>query len=233
MIVPREIRDVMLYFYLIILLLFLQSNFDFHVSTIYYSMAVFGAIFTMYVHDKGYIQLVPAKRQSTSWLMAILYGLGAYLIFNVLYGLITKFVPGAPGFSQMVVEVFATARPILEESLFIKFSVWGFIITIIETMVFFVVILMIIAKNRRLSTSEPFSKDGIMIVVFTAAAFTLFHITAKGVSGTAQLMATFVFGLISGFYVLYFKEAIQAIIFHIATNVISLYLIFMAVQATV
>jgi len=65
---------------------------------------------------------------------------------------------------------------------------------------------------------ELLSWQGALTMVFGAATFTLFHATAKGLTNNTDLMATFIFGVLSVGLIIYFKTAISALIAHSIVN---------------
>ena len=65
----------------------------------------------------------------------------------------------------------------------------------------------------------------IKLMTFFGALFTLFHAGSKDIWNYTELMAVFIFGALSIALILYFQEAIQAIVMHIVVNVKSMGLI--------
>ena len=60
-----------------------------------------------------------------------------------------------------------------------------------------------------------------LVVFIVSATFTLFHLTAKGLTNNLGLLIVFIFALISCWMVLWFKQLREAILFHIFSNSIS------------
>ena len=118
--------------------------------------------------------------------------------------------------------VFATT--IFGESEILTKIVYSGLIPPVETIFFFITILTWWAWKigDNVHAVSPFSATGIKLMVLFGAVFVVFHATAKGVENTTDLFLTLIFGMLSIGMVLYFQEAIQAIIMHVVVNAFGL-----------
>jgi len=83
-------------------------------------------------------------------------------------------------------------------------------------------------KIKQSLNVSPLSFAGLKIMAFYSALFTAFHWAIKGLTDTPELIAVFVFGMMSVGLVLQFKEMIQAVMAHMVINSIGVGLLTMA-----
>lgn len=167
------------------------------------------------------------RKQSTGIMPYIegLAGLGLFLLISTF--LVSTFSPqmlgqGVIGGAQSIFHLLATSTPILANSVVLTFISWGIIVCIIETVFFNGRLLEGLSTYAELITGkkvslDKFSPQLVIVILVVAALFTLFHITAKGLS-SLPLLITFVFSVISSILVLRHKELKGAILLHMATN---------------
>lgn len=212
-----------------VLLLFLLINFNLQIGTIYAIMAIIDWVAYYIALDKSAFKFFPIEKDKTRRLTNIAWAMGSYVFFIFAVSAITSRMQSAPAIgalspfeyvSSLIAGTFS-ATPILYGSKYLKLLVWGLIIPIIETRFFFRTLLQWGLKSANIYPKKFFSLQTAMICAFFAAIFTVFHIVAKGITNNSSLMVTFLFGFISVGLVLYFKEAVQAIMLHVITNTIA------------
>jgi len=203
------------YLFLLFGLAFLHVNFDAPIINVYEWLAIIG-LFGYFLARKTF-SVIPYSKRGTSWLEALLVAGVAYVIFSfVLIPLISQLT-----ITEFVKTTFAQT-PALSGNKLISLIVWGVIIPYIETTTLFRTLPQWISYKYNLAMTSLMSKSSIIIMVVTSAIFTLFHITAKGVTNTPALITTFVFGLISVGLIIYYQEVKQSGVFHIIVNLLGM-----------
>jgi len=158
-------------------------------------------------------------------------GIAAYGIFILVVALITPIFQGlifnAP--QQSVFASMAAQTPVLADSQVASFIGWGVLIPIVETSFFFGSVLLFSAYvfNVKLSSLKNWKVWAVILLV--AVLFATFHLTARAqaVSGgkisidEVGMLATFIFGIMQGALVVWFKELTEAIYMHITSNSLS------------
>jgi hypothetical protein len=201
--------DVDLFFLAGAILIFLMINYNMPLSNIYMAMVILGAMMYLVPIQFNLFRWLPIVRPQGSFLMKV--GIGA--LFG--YGFIQLY----QHYTQTpMAAIFATT--LFGESEILTKIVYSGLIPPIETVFFFVTILSWWAWKigDNVITLSPFSFDGIKLMIMFGAVFVLFHATAKGVENNVDLIMTFVFGAISIGMILFYKEAIQAIVMHMTVN---------------
>jgi len=189
------------------LMLFLMINYNLPLGTIYFGM-IFLTTFAYYIaldqRAFTWIKLIKERGKMMSVVIGLLIGYGFiqfYQYLDTIAPLSAVFASAAFGESESVGQI-----------------VFGFLIPIVETLFFFRVFLQFYAWKFNLSTTKPFSIDTVHLMAVVGALFTLFHATSKGISDNLALFATFLFGAMTVFVVIYYREYTQATIAHIVVN---------------
>ena len=218
------------YLFLDTLILFLLVNYSPQIMLIYVGMSFLGTIFYALARNRG-IPMIPFESRKDNRIQAVMIALVALGIFSYLYNLIhTIQFPAAivgltgggitaaiPTFTEFIMKAFATA-PVLEQSRIIQFFVFGLLIPIVETKFFFRTLMGWFSWKYNLYTEKWSSTDAVKAIMAMSIIFMFFHLTAKGIRNTPELVATLVFGIISAILVLFFKEVKHSAYFHIFTN---------------
>jgi membrane protease YdiL (CAAX protease family) len=205
-------------------LLFLLLAFDRDMAIVY--LLIMLADFIWVLTDSNLVFKLTKVGSGWGEYIESFVGLGIFLFISTL--LVSIFSPqsilsgGILGGSQSIFHVLATSNPILQGSKVLTFIGWGILIPIIETSFF----------NGRLleglaTYAEPvvghkidvtkFSMPLFVVMLIVASLFTLFHITAKGLSSVA-LLVTFIFSVISSIMVMRQRELKGAIVMHVVVN---------------
>lgn len=204
---PEEIDE---YFIIDIILSFLMINFSLPLATIYLGMVLIGSFMYYVVVDQSFFKWIPFSQKKSNKLVATAVGAGLGIAFIWFYN--TILLNPTP-----MAAVFATTA--FGESELIGKLLFGILIAIVETRFFFRTIMQFFSwKNGININNGPFSLGGVQVMIFFSAIFTLFHATAKGIDNNLDLVATFIFGMLSIGLILFFKEWIQATILHIYIN---------------
>lgn len=202
----------------LVIIAFVLVNFDLQVGTIYAVLAIADALGYYFAVDQRQFDVYPIEKNKRSRYINAVWAMGAYVGFVFIFQFIMTQFNIAGDFDQIIYSTFAST-PVLSESIYLKLFIWGILIPIVETKLFFRTLtqwanhIFIKARSNSLLNLQIQS-----LALFMAGVFTLFHLAAKGITNNAALMATFVFGYISVLLVLHFKEAIQAILLHIINN---------------
>ena len=201
--------DVDLFFLAGAILIFLMINFSMPLASIYVSMTLLGAMMYLVPVQFNLFKWIPIVKQNGGLIMKIITGAAFGFGFIQFYNNFT---------ATPMAAVFATT--IFGQSEILTKLVFSGLVPPIETVFFFVTILVWWAWKigDNVHTVEPFSGTGIKLMGMFGAVFVLFHATAKGIENTPDLVMTFAFGALSIGMILYFKEAIQAIIMHVVVN---------------
>ena len=209
---------------LVVIILFLLIAFDPQMATIYLFM-IFGA--WLWISSDKYISL-PVERTGTNRIKNFLWALVSYSVFLLLTTFLFSFlVPSALASKpfQSIIQYLATATPILKGSMILTVIGWGIMIPIIETMFFFGTLFEGLAEwggriTGRVIDIKTFNVKSMLVVGVVASLFTVFHITAKGLSNI-PLVITFIFAVISCILVIKDQEVESAIWLHIISNTIA------------
>jgi hypothetical protein len=124
------------------------------------------------------------------------------------------------GVIMTVLKTFAQTTPALANSFLLTLLGWGFIVPQIETDAFFATLFEYLADLFKISLKQV---SAILIILITSIAFifSLFHLTAKGVTNNAALSLTFIFAIISLFIVMQEKQTKTAVFFHMIANTLA------------
>jgi len=213
-----------IYFKLIIIaLLFLLLAFDRDMAIIY--ILILLGDYIWYTSDK-FISF-PIEKTKSKWTTSLFTAIAAYGIFLGIATVLTSTLSPesltlSTGAVQSIFELLATSTPILQGSKILTLVGWGILIPIIETSFWNGRLLEGFAEigSTKVGKKIPLTKIDIntfIVMVFIAATFSLFHITAKGLSAV-PLMITFVFSLVSSYLVIRDQETKSAILLHIISN---------------
>lgn len=202
---PTEIDD---YFIIGTILTFLILNYNLNLGSIYSHMTLWLVLMYFVPVAMNLFRWTPIIKKG-GWTQGLLWGIGAGVAFIFFYN---SYIGATLG------DVFATTA--FGDARFMGQLVYGLLIAIIETIFFFRVLPQWFAWKMGYSfeSIRPFSKIGLQLMIFFPAIFTIFHATAKGISNTPELIASFTFGVVSLILILQFKQYIEAIIMHIIVN---------------
>ncbi len=194
------------YIFLNALLLFLMLIYNMPLAIVYSFMVLLDAL--AYIFGLGVVSFIPCAKQGEGKLMKYITGIAFGIGFLYIYNYMSKMPMAA---------VFATTA--FGDSKIMTVLVFSFLVAPVETRLFFRTLMQWGAYLAGYSSrSSPFSAAGLFLMAFFGAAFVLFHLTAKGITAHAELLATFVFGALSVGMILYFQEWIQAGIAHVVIN---------------
>lgn len=209
--------------FVVVFLLFLLLVFDRDLGMIYL-LILFGD-FIWYLTDKNIS--FPLIRKTTSFrdvletvvAVGVFLGISTVLVDFLSPNLISN---GIISGAQSIFQLLATGTPILSGNKFFTLLGWGVMVPIIETSFFFGRLLegmtTILEKTFGVKISYKKISVPLIIAIFIVASlFTLFHITAKGLS-TIPLMVTFIFAIISCALVIRNGELKNAVALHIIVN---------------
>lgn len=196
-------------FFLIgVILSFLMINFNLNLSSVYSQMTIWLVLGYLVPIMFNLFPWIPIFASNKSKLYSILTGIGFAIAFIFFYQYLQTGLP--------IGKVFAAAA--FGESQLLTQFVYV-LVAAIETIFFFRVIPQWFAWKANISIkSSPFSKNGLLLIVFFAAVFTIFHATAFGVTNNLGLIATFIFGALSMGMVLYFQQVAEALVMHVVVN---------------
>jgi membrane protease YdiL (CAAX protease family) len=211
----------------VVFLLFLLLAFDRDLAMIYLLIMFADYVWTKSDNFVSFKISDPKAMSSTQVYLEGLAGLGLFLVFSTF---LVKFISpqslsgGIINETQSIFQLLSTSTPILQGSKILTFVGWGVLVPIIETSFFNGRLLEGLATYAEAITGKkiPLSLAkislGLVMVIFVVAAlFTLFHITAKGIS-SIPLLITFVFSIISSVMVIRHRQLKGAILMHIVTN---------------
>jgi len=147
--------------------------------------------------------------QKGRFILETVVGVGASIGFIMFYNTLLASPMSA---------VFATTAFGQSES--IGQFVFGILIPIIETIFFFVILpsWFLWKIGGSISNFDRVNfKKGFMVILLSAV-FTIFHATAKGLTNHSDLIATFIFAVVSIALIIYFKTAWAAVLMHVLVN---------------
>ena len=202
-------EDIDTFFLVAVILVFLMINYNLALANIYVAMVIIGSLMYLVPIQFNLFRWIPLVNSKGSLLMKVLIGAGFGFGFIQVYQYFT---------TTPMAAVFATT--IFGESEILTKLVYSGLIPPVETVFFFVTILTWWAWKIGINVNsiQPFSTEGIKLMVLFGAVFVVFHATAKGVENNVDLILTLAFGILSIWMILYFKEAIEAIVMHIIVN---------------
>jgi len=203
-----------------IMLLFMLINFDPNFATIFIAIILVGA-FIFSTDKKPEILLErPGNNRITSLLIVGAGFIGFYVLSFLVLSLFG--FPTASIFSiyaDWLGSLMAQFSPALADNPWLVLLAWGALIPFSETFTFFGVVFEWLVEMFK-SKFDPKRLRVWMILALIAGIFTLFHMTAKGVTAAANapLIMTFVFGFVSLVLVLYRRQLFEAVWLHIVVN---------------
>jgi hypothetical protein len=208
-----------------VILLFLIIAFNLEIGVIYIAMAVIDWFsYYIYIKDTN-SNTIPIERNKSNRIVGLFWATGAYVAFMFVSAILisrlspqTSSVSGFEYIASLVAQTFS-ATPILYGSKYVKYFVWGVLIPIIETRFFFrTLFIWVTRKTTYKMPSQILSFLAISFALFFGALFAVFHIVAKGITNNNALLVTGIFGFASLLMIIYFKEYLQAVYFHIINN---------------
>lgn len=197
---------------------FLGTNFDQTLGVIYVSMIM---VYYMAVDDNPSIHIT-LFNGTPNYVMAIMWGLGAYIAFYFgATAIINSLFPQAVGQAQSIQSInLLFIQAALTSSETVKFVAFGVLIPIIESMLFFGALPQVYGKALGISNSgDPLSLGYLMVILFAAGVFALFHLTAKGITNQSALMVSFIFGVVSMILVRVRGQTSDAVALHMVNNI--------------
>ena len=211
--------------FLALALLFLLLAFDQNMAMIYLLIMICDYIWYQSDNFLSFPVSRPSSNNVQMYIEAVA-ALGLFLVISTF--IVSTFSPqsligtGIVGSAQSIFHLLATSTPILHGSKFLTILGWGVFIPIIETRFFNGRLLEGFATYAEVITGKPVRLDTyglplIAVIFVVATAFTLFHITAKGLS-SIPLLITFIFSVMSSVLVLRHRETKGAIVMHILLN---------------
>jgi len=211
------------FFFLLTIILFLVINFEPKVSYVYLGMALIAWMMYSNVVSRKIFSIPPLKKPSTTWSSGILYGLVGFVVFIFITPVVLGFAGQAGYTPNSVLELMSSGfstQPVLEQSKYTSFAVWGVLIPYIQTLFFPVILMLTLANKYHYSLTSLKGQLTLMTLIGIIAVF--FHLTAKGITNNAALITTFIFFFINTYLVIKFREKIQAAVMHIVGNSIAI-----------
>lgn len=211
--------EVNLWFWIILGVSFLATNFNERIGIVYLGLIVLG-IFLMFATKKK----IFFNSVSGNTLKAIIHGFIAYIVLVGLYFVSSFFLQGImsisePSWSQMISYMQTQSVLALEKSVLLEYLSIGILIPIIETLVFFGYGLEFLANKSKTSLTNFWDFKIWMLFTVMSGIFTWFHVSVRGASNVGWFI-TFIFAMISCFMVAKSKEVESAGWFHIINNLI-------------
>jgi len=209
-----------------IILLLLLLIFDQDASMIYLFMLT--TYFIWYTSDKN-IEL-PIERSDQGRAKSFMIAAIIYAFFLVSSSFLSSIpsINGGNQTPQAIVTLFGAQLPVLANNTILTIIVWGVLIPLIESALFFGIILEGIINGlanyfgtKILVTFRITSTTLWGVVFFVASLFTFYHFQARGLTDSLGLLLTFYFAVISCWVSLYFRQVREAIFFHFDSNVIA------------
>lgn len=206
--------------------------FDPEMSKIY--LLILFADFIWYVSDNFVSFKFSRDGNVQRGVISAAIGLAAFLVASTA---LLSYIPGALSLvrsnMQSIFELLSATTPILQNSKILTIIGWVVLIPYIETSFFNGRLLEGIpvwlkekaGMNSAVILTDP-NKDfmtkitnpaSIFVIFLVAAAFTLFHLSAKGLQ-SIPLLITFIFSIISSLIVIKDRELRGAIYLHVAVN---------------
>ncbi len=209
-----------LLFVLAITFTFLGINFNPDLSAVYMWMVVASGFALLFAWFKpGTNDGYPLLR--TNFGTAFIWGAGAFAIFYLSVSfLIPQFFEVTGQAAPELVRGWAQAGVALERSDIIQFVVFSVLIPVAETLALIAAPMYmfgILAKIDIYNTNL-FRKEVLLIVLLVASIFTVFHLTAKGLSNTRDLSISFIFASITVLLILKTQDLVPAMGMHIINN---------------
>lgn len=217
------------YFLLDVILLFVLIAFNLEIGIIYIAMIIFDWFLYYFVVDQHVYGFIPLEKNVSNRTWSLIMSIGLFAVFYMVVAYINVQVFSVSKIEgnilaqlgQTIAQTFSST-PILYGSNYLKLVVWGILIPVVETRFFFRTLMqwgtLQFAKTK--IPNSVFSLSAVLIAAFWGMLFMIFHIMAKQITDNKALFITFLFGFFSVMCVIYFKEAIQAIIVHILWNTI-------------
>lgn len=210
----------------VVLIAFLLINYNLELGTIYIVLALIDWIAYYIAFDKKALSLIPIEKNKANRWTNLVWAMGAYVFFIFISNFIVMRFSIMDGtafdnISQLIGMSFS-ATPVLFGVTYLGLIVWGNLIPVVETKLFFRTLMQWGVKSAKMALPKSaFSTSAILISSFFGALFALFHLVAKGITNNSALLVTFLFGVFSVMLVIHFRELIQAIFLHIITNTIA------------
>lgn len=206
----------------IVVLAFLVLNFDRDVGFLFALILIADFMWFM-LDDKIEIpfeKTIPLPTLSSRGL-----GIGIGIVLGYAFIFVASIVMGLIGVNQSVVGILASTTPPLAASKIITVVTWGLLIPAVETSFFFGRMLegtiTIIHDKFGYATTAGFDLLNAYVwwaVIIVSGIFMSFHFAAKGITEFAPLALTFLFGIVSCWVSLYFKQLRENIIMHATIN---------------
>ena len=207
---------------IILILLFLALNFDRDVGFLFALILV--ADFMWFILD-DHIEIPFERTIPLPTLTSRALGVGIGIILGYAFIFVAGILMGLLGVNQSIVGILASTTPPLATSKIITVFTWGFLIPAVETSFFFGRVLegtiTIIHDKFGYATTQGFNLLNAYVwwaVIIVSGLFMSFHFAAKGITEFAPLALTFMFGLVSCWVSLYFKQLRENIIMHATIN---------------
>jgi hypothetical protein len=186
------------------------------------------------IYDKYPDKIIAIETKTTNRILEIAIAVGAYVAFIIVAGFVMSILSPTTTTSYVdTVNSFIgqtfSATPVLAGSNTLKTWTWGDVIPIVETVLFFTVLISLILTLTKYTINTKFTDGGLWLIIilvsliYTLAwVFMVFHSEAKGITNNPALIVTFIFGVISLILVFWRKTSFAAIILHIITNTIGM-----------
>lgn len=204
---------------LMVVLSFLSINFQFNLAVIYTIMVV--ATFMIYSASDNALFNITNNRQDL--ITSFINGLIGYVLFYIAVSTSVPFIFAVeqPETTQDIISGFVQSA-VFSGSQFLNFFSVGFLIPIVESLLFFSALLGFILLTIKVPARFEFDNVGMWVAIgVVSAAFVIFHITAKGITNNRDLFVSFLFAIVSCLMALGFKRAADMIWLHIINNTLA------------
>jgi hypothetical protein len=204
---------------LTILFPFLATNYNSGIGQIY-SIFTLAAIVYLIVDPVRSIQF---KNQNDSLITSVVIAVVAVIVFILFSTFIV--IPG----TKALLDLLASSTPVLANDPFTNKIVFGILVASAETLFFFVYLFDLLLSVFNISLDNLKNPKLWWLVFAICILFTTFHLTAKLTTNTADstaiLLTVFFMAAVSLILVIWRKQALEALIFHILLNSLSVSLI--------
>ena len=214
-----------------VLLAFVATNIETNLGLIFIGML--GIAFLTFITDKQPTWVIERKPNR---LKSAILAYGAYIAVSILSAVglaifkLTDNVQVGLGSVASAVEILAQAELALANSIPLNIFSFGFLIPIVESILFFGIALEVLQDWTK---HKPRLIDikTISMIALISGAFTAFHFSAKGFREEALFMV-FLFSVVSLILVIYEGQIMSAIMLHILWNTSALLVKFGIVSST-
>ena len=206
---------------LTVLFPFLATNFNNNLGTTYSIFTIASILYLLLDPQRD----IPFKKENNSLLTSVFVAGVAVVVFMLSSSYIL--IPG----TKALLDLLASSTPVLANNPFTNKIVFGVLVAVTETLFFFVYLFDLICSMANVKIDSSNLKDMKLwsIIIGLSLLFMLFHLTAKlsasAVETTTTLVIVFFMAIFSLLLVVFRKQAIDAVLFHVILNSLAIGLI--------